>query len=158
MCNTKEHTHFQQWIRDTHFCQTNLRHPKRYTLFEHDLLHNGWCSLYALLPERKSIKFCKFWYQIRTFDKTCSYAPLLVNPRNIDQQKGQVPKMTVYGWCKMETSYLHRRQSWGLGVMKPLDFIVGGSGGSGVPLNIITSYNLQECEMKALSKVVTFHK
>ena len=71
--------HFQQWIRDTHFCQTNLRHPKR--LFEHDLLHNDWCSLYALLPARKSITFCKFWYQIRTCKKTCSYAPLLVNPR-----------------------------------------------------------------------------
>jgi len=65
----------------THFCQTNLRHPKRYALFEHDLLHNDWCSLYVLLPARTNIKFCKFWYQIRTFKKTYSYAPLLANPR-----------------------------------------------------------------------------
>ena len=78
--------HFQQWFRDTHFCQTKLRHPKRYALFEHDLLHNDWCSLYALLPARKNIKFCKFWYQIRTFDKTCSYAPLLVKPRYLESR------------------------------------------------------------------------
>ena len=67
MCrpNNKKHTHFQQWFGDTHFCQTKLRHPKRYALFKHNLLHNGWRSLYALLPARKSITFCKFWYQIR---------------------------------------------------------------------------------------------
>src|SRR6218665_2395599 len=69
MCKNKEHTHFQQCIRDTHFCQTNLRHPKRYALFEHDLLHNDWCSLYALLPARKSIQLCNFLYQIRTLEK-----------------------------------------------------------------------------------------
>src|SRR6218665_170794 len=29
----------------------------------------GWCWLYALLPVRKSVKFCKFCYQILIFDK-----------------------------------------------------------------------------------------
>jgi len=41
MCNNKEHTHFERWFRDTDFCQTKLRHPKRYTLFKHGLLHKG---------------------------------------------------------------------------------------------------------------------
>jgi len=36
---------------------------------------------YMHFCQEESIKFCKFWYQIRTFDKTCSYVPFLVNPR-----------------------------------------------------------------------------
>jgi len=83
MCNSKKDTHLPHDSEYTHFCQTKFRHPKRYALLTHDLLHNGWRSIYALLTERKSIKFCKFWYQICTSDKTCSYAPLLVNPRYI---------------------------------------------------------------------------
>jgi len=50
-----------------------------------------------------SIKFCKFLYKICTFDKTCSYAPLLVNPR----YRLLCRPMSVRVYKCMKITYIH---------------------------------------------------
>jgi len=56
----------------------------------------------------------------------------------------------------------HKRQSWELrsGLQRPSFWVMYGSWGEVVEslCNIIMSYNIQEYEMKTLSKVDIFHK
>ena len=55
-------------------------------------------------------------------------------------------------------TYVHRRQSWGVGASWPPDLEWMGRGGCGSPRNIIIVYNEQEHETKTHSKVVIFQK